>query len=71
MSVVAKVSASPLAVSTVVELLKNPPKEAISSLPPVKPKAGEAYLFSPGGNVLKKGMYYLDMIDGALFEILK
>ena len=43
--VVFRISATPLAVSEVVQLLKNPPEEAISTLPPAKPKAGEIYIY--------------------------
>ena len=39
-----RVSATPLAVSEVVQLLKNPP-DGISTLPPAKPKAGEIYIY--------------------------
>ena len=35
------VSATTLAVLEVVQLLKNPPEDGISTLPPAKPKAGE------------------------------
>ena len=57
MSVVARVSARPVAISTVVELLTNPSEETVSNLPPVKPKAGEVYVYSPGKDLSKKGMH--------------
>ena len=41
-----RVSSSPLAISDVVSLLKKkPPEDRVSTLPPVKPKAGEIYLY--------------------------
>ena len=40
-----RVSATPLAVSEVVQLLKNPPRDGVSTLPPAKPKAGEIYIY--------------------------
>ena len=43
--VVFHISVAPLAVSEVIQLLKNPPEEAISTLPPAKPKAGEIYIY--------------------------
>ena len=43
--VVFRVSATPLAVSEVVQLLKNPPEDGVSTLPPAKPKAGEIYIY--------------------------
>ena len=59
-SVVFRVSATPLAVSEVVQLLKNPPEEAISTLPPAKPKAGEIYIYknddSANGNLVMHGV---------------
>ena len=39
------ISATPLAVSEVIQLLKKPPEEAISTLPPAKPKSGEIYIY--------------------------
>ena len=67
MSVVAKVSASPLAVSTVVELLKNPPKEAGPVFHQSNQKLEKFITSSLQGemHVYKKGMYYLDTIDSA------
>ena len=40
-----RVSATPLAVSEVVQLLKNPPEDGVSTLPPAKPKAGGIYIY--------------------------
>ena len=40
-----RVSATLLAVSEVVRLLKNPPEDGISTLPPAKPKAGEIFIY--------------------------
>ena len=54
-----KVSACPLAISTAVELLQNPPEGTVSTLPPVKPKADEVYLYTPGKDVSKKGSYII------------
>ena len=58
--VVFRVSATPLAVSEVVQLLKNPPEEAISTLPPAKPKAGKIYIYkndgSANGNLVMHGV---------------
>ena len=34
----------PLAISDLVSLLKNPPEDGVSTLPPVKPKAGDISL---------------------------
>ena len=38
------VRTTPLPISEVTKLLQDPPEEGISSLPPVKAKAGEIYL---------------------------
>ena len=40
-----KVSLEPLEVAEAVSLLENPPEDAICDLPPVKPKAGEIYIY--------------------------
>ena len=48
--VVFRASATPLSVSEVVQLLKNPPEEAISTLPPAKPKGGEIYIYKDDDN---------------------
>ena len=42
-----RVSSSPLAISDLVSLLKKPPEDGVSTLPPVKPKAGEVYSETP------------------------
>ena len=34
-----------LGISEVVSLLKNPPEDELSTLPPFRPKAGEIYLY--------------------------
>ena len=47
---------SPLNIGTVVNLLQNPPQSSISTLPPVKPKGGEVYVYSDGGDDDKKGV---------------
>ena len=40
-----RVSTTPLAISEVVSILNNPPADGISTLPPVKPKAGR-YIYT-------------------------
>ena len=52
---VVKVSASPLPITTVVELLNNPPQDSVITLPPVQPKAGDVYIYSAGNDTAKKG----------------
>ena len=42
--------------SKVLQLLQNPDEACISYIPPVKPKGGEIYLFSPGINATAKGI---------------
>ena len=39
------VSCTPLEISEVACLLKNLPQEGICTLPPVKPKGGEVYVY--------------------------
>ena len=51
-----KICFSPLNVEIVVKLLQNPPQSSISTLPSVKPKAGEVYVYSDGGDDDKKGV---------------
>ena len=68
MSTVLKVSVCPLAISTAVELLQNPPEDSVSTLPPVKPKAGEVYLYTPGKDVSKKGTYTILSLE-LLFHV--
>lgn len=41
-----RVCSTPLGISEVVSLLKNPPEDGVSNLPPAKPKAGEIYIYS-------------------------
>ena len=56
MSTVLKVSACPpgnLHCSGIQYL----PEDSVSTLPPVKPKAGEVYFYTPGKDVSKKGTY--------------
>lgn len=45
MATIFRVSVDPLTVSRVVDYLKDPKPEFINSLPPVKPKGGEIYLY--------------------------
>ncbi len=39
-----RVCATPLTISEVVSVLQNPPEDAVSTLPPVKPKAWVVYI---------------------------
>jgi len=50
-----QVCKNPLSVSEVVEMLRNPSEDKVSSLPPVKPKAGEVFIFNYS-NSLQKGI---------------
>ena len=40
-----RVCSTPLGVSEVVSLLKNPLEDGVSTLPPAKSKAGEVYIY--------------------------
>ena len=51
---IVKVSSIPLTVTAVVELLQNPPQDRVINLPPVRPKAGDVYIYSPGDEAAKK-----------------
>ena len=53
MATVYSVCTTPLPISEVTKLLQDPPEEGISSLPPVKAKAGEIYLYKPRGDLHK------------------
>ena len=53
-----KISSTPLAINTVVRLLQNPPQDSVCYVPPARPKAGEVYIYSDGGNDDKKGLCY-------------
>ena len=53
MATVYSVCTTPLPISEVTKLLHDPPEEGISSLPPVKAKAGEIYLYKPRGDLHK------------------
>ena len=45
--------------SNVLKLLLNPEASCVNHLPPVRPKAGDVFLFSPGENKNAKGMIYM------------
>ena len=47
MAKVFKTSLFPLAINEVTNYLEHPPSELTISLPPVKPKAGEIFLYKP------------------------
>ena len=53
MATVYSVCTTPLPISEVTKLLQDPPEEGISSLPPVKAKAGEIYLYKPRDDLHK------------------
>ena len=53
MAKVFKVSASPLSLFEVVGYLANPPTEFLNPLPPVKPKAGEVFLYKASEEACK------------------
>ena len=42
------VCSTPLGIFEVVSLFKNPPEDELSTLPPVRPKAEEIYLYRRG-----------------------
>ena len=46
-NVVYRIATSPLTISEVMEILKNPNSEKVSVLLPVKPKGREIFLFNP------------------------
>ena len=52
-----RVCNTPLAISEVVSLLKNPPGDVLSTLPPAMPKAGEIYLYRNNSET-HNGMIY-------------
>ena len=41
-----RTSTSPLPISEIIGVLRAPPEEKLSTLPPCKPKAGELYIYS-------------------------
>lgn len=47
MVTVFRVSSKPMAAAEVATLLRNPPEEVVSNLPPVRPKGGEMYIYRP------------------------
>ena len=57
MSTVYIVHLTPLPISTIVKLLQNPAQVSISTLPPVKLKAGDVFIYSDSGDEHKKGMW--------------
>ena len=59
-STVFRVQETPLPIPEVVSILKNPPVDGISNLPPAKPKAGEIYIFQSDDNT-KHGMLNMCM----------
>ena len=58
MAVPYRVSTNPLVIYDVVKLLEDPPEGAANNLPPVRPKAGEIYLYKSSDNS-QKGIYYI------------
>ena len=42
-----QVSATALPITRIVDLLRNPPDDHVTTLPPVKPKGGEIYIYKP------------------------
>lgn len=47
-----------LTVSKILDLLLNSESYTVSTVPPVRPKAGEVYLFSPGDKTKAKGIVF-------------
>jgi len=60
-NIVYRIATSPLTISEVVEILTNPEREKVSFLPPVKPKGGEIFLFSPT-TPSQRGSYKLQSV---------
>ena len=42
-----QVSATALPITRIADLLRNPPDDGVTTLPPVKPKGGEIYIYKP------------------------
>jgi len=53
---VVKPAFSPLTNSEAKQLLENPPKDKVSTIPPILPKAGEVYIYSVSELVYKGEM---------------
>lgn len=74
-STVYRVSVSPLAVSEVAEILKCPLSDKILTLPPVKPKGGQVFVFSSTSS-FQRGLFFINwsllaiFIKQPLYEIL-
>ena len=54
MATVYKVCNIPLPISEVIKVFQDPPEEALSTLPPVKPKAGDIYIYKPADECQQK-----------------
>ena len=48
-------------VSSVPLLLHNPPQDRVINHLPVRPKAGDVYIYSPGDEAAKKGIKCTNM----------
>ena len=57
MMVTVKVSSNPLSITAAVELLQNLPEDRIINLASVRPKASDVYIYSPGDEKAKKGLW--------------
>ena len=51
-------STSPLPISEIAGILRAPPEEKLSTLPPCRPKAGEIYIYSSVNNPVLKGLLH-------------
>ena len=52
-----RVSTNPLEISEVVKILQEPHENEFITLPPIKPKGGEIYLYQAGDDDSLKGTF--------------